>query len=158
MAFRHTSQRTKATSPSPKPLNKPKPPLLTILSCKRQMLTLTMQKTILTHLLAAIIGAAITFFALEYRDTVTDIPIDPKTYKLEERIRIEREQIKPLMDEIETIKHERDSLLNAKSKIRIIYKSKQHENLNLPDSIAFNLLRDRIGSIVLPDWSASKED
>ena len=122
------------------------------------MLTLTMQKAILTHLLAAIIAAAITYLALEARDGADIIPVDPKTYRLEERIRIEREQIRPLMDEIEAVKHERDSLLNAKSKIRIIYKTKQNENLNLPDSVAFNLLRERIGSIVLPNWSASKED
>jgi hypothetical protein len=122
------------------------------------MLTLTMQKAILTHLLAAIIAAAITYLALEARDGADIIPVDPKTYRLEERIRIEREQIRPLMDEIEAVKHERDSLLNAKSKIRIIYKSKQNENLNLPDSVAFNLLRERIGSVLLPDWSASKED
>ena len=117
-----------------------------------------MQKAILTHLLAAIIAAAITYLALESRDGADFIPVDPKTYGLEERIRIEREQIKPLMDEIEAVKHERDSLLNAKSKIRIIYKTKQNENLNLPDSVAFNLLRDRIGSIVLPNWNASQED
>jgi hypothetical protein len=122
------------------------------------MLTLTMQKAILTHLLAAIIAAAITYLALEARDGADIIPVDPKTYRLEERIRIEREQIKPLIDEIEAVKHERDSLLNAKSKIRIIYKSKQNENLNLPDSVAFNLLRERIGSVLLPDWSASQED
>ena len=117
-----------------------------------------MQKAILTHLLAAIIAAAITYLALESRDGADFIPVDPKTYGLEERIRIEREQIKPLMDEIEAVKHERDSLLNAKSKIRIIYKTKQNENLNLPDSVAFNLLRDRIGSVLLPNWSASQED
>ena len=122
------------------------------------MLTLTMQKAILTHLLAAIIAAAITYLALEARDGADIIPVDPKTYRLEERIRIEREQIKPLIDEIEAVKHERDSLLNAKSKIRIIYKSKQNENLNLPDSVAFNLLRERIGSVLLPDWNASQED
>jgi cell division protein FtsL len=141
-----------------KTLNKPKPPQPPILSPKRQLLTLTMQKAILTHLLAAIIAAAITYLALEARDGADIIPVDPKTYRLEERIRIEREQIKPLIDEIEAVKHERDSLLNAKSKIRIIYKSKQNENLNLPDSVAFNLLRDRIGSVLLPDWSASQED
>ena len=129
-----------------------------VLSPKRQMLTLTMQKAILTHLLAAIIAAAITYLALEARDGADIIPVDPKTYRLEERIRIEREQIKPLIDEIEAVKHERDSLLNAKSKIRIIYKSKQNENLNLPDSVAFNLLRERIGSVLLPNWSASQED
>jgi hypothetical protein len=122
------------------------------------MLTLTMQKAILTHLLAAIIAAAITYLALEARDGADFIPVDPKTYILEERIRIERKQIRPLMDEIEAVKHERDSLLNAKSKIRIIYKSKQNENLNLPDSVAFNLLRERIGSVLLPNWSASQED
>ena len=122
------------------------------------MLTLTMQKAILTHLLAAIIAAAITYLALEARDGADIIPVDPKTYRLEERIRIEREQIKPLIDEIEAVKHERDSLLNAKSKIRIIYKTKQNENLNLPDSVAFNLLRERIGSVLLPNWSASQED
>lgn len=140
------------------PLNKHKPPQPPILSPKRQMLTLTMQKAILTHLLAAIIAAAITYLALEARDGADIIPVDPKTYRLEERIRIEREQIRPLMDEIEAVKHERDSLLNAKSKIRIIYKSKQNENLLMPDSVAFNLLRERIGSVLLPDWSASKED
>ena len=117
-----------------------------------------MQKAILTHLLAAIIAAAITYLALESRDGADFIPVDHKTYRLEERIRIEREQIKPLMDEIEAVKHERDSLLNAKSKIRIIYKSKQNENLLMPDSVAFNLLRERIGSIVLPNRNASKED
>ena len=122
------------------------------------MLTLTMQKAILTHLLAAIIAAAITYLALEARDGADIIPVDPKTYRLEERIRIEREQIKPLIDEIEAVKHERDSLLNAKSKIRIIYKSKQNENLLMPDSVAFNLLRERIGSVLLPNWSASQED
>ena len=129
-----------------------------VLSPKRQMLTLTMQKAILTHLLAAIIAAAITYLALEARDGADIIPVDPKTYRLEERIRIEREQIKPLIDEIEAVKHERDSLLNAKSKIRIIYKSKQNENLLMPDSVAFNLLRERIGSVLLPNWSASQED
>ena len=122
------------------------------------MLTLTMQKAILTHLLAAIIAAAITYLALEARDGADIIPVDPKTYRLEERIKIEREQIKPLIDEIEAVKHERDSLLNAKSKIRIIYKTKQNENLLMPDSVAFNLLRERIGSVLLPNWSASKED
>jgi len=117
-----------------------------------------MQKAILTHLLAAIIAAAITYLALEARDGADIIPVDPKTYRLEERIRIEREQINPLLNEIEAVKHERDSLLNAKSKIRIIYKTKQNENLLMPDSVAFNLLRDRIGSVLLPNWSASQED
>jgi cell division protein FtsL len=129
-----------------------------VLSPKRQMLTLTMQKAILTHLLAAIIAAAITYLALEARDGADIIPVDHNTYRLEERIRIERKQIRPLMDEIEAVKHERDSLLNAKSKIRIIYKTKQNENLLMPDSVAFNLLRERIGSVLLPNWSASQED
>ena len=104
----------------------------------------------ITHLLTAILAAAITYFALDWRDKSEPIPIDPDIYRIEERIRMDREKIAPLMNELESIRNERDSLLTAKQRIRTIYKEVQHENLNLSDSAAFNLLRERLSAVELP--------
>ena len=110
----------------------------------------TMKEQIVTHLIAAIIGAAIAFFALEYRDRTEPIPVDPKTYKLQERIRIEREVIKPLQDSLTSSIKAIEELKARKQKTRIIYIERQNENLNLSDSASFNLLLQRI-SAVLPN-------
>ena len=104
----------------------------------------------ITHLLTVILTATITYFALDWRDKSEPIQIDPDKYRIEERIRIDREKIAPLMNELESIRNERDSLLTAKQRIRTIYKDRQNENLNLSDSAAFNLLRERLRSIELP--------
>jgi hypothetical protein len=106
---------------------------------------------IITHIIAVVISAIITFAVLEWRDKNEAIPVDPLTYIIQERIRIDREQIKPLLDSLEAIQFERDSLLTAKQRIRTIYLNKQHENLNLPDSVAYMLLLNRIEPILLPN-------
>ena len=106
---------------------------------------------IITHIIAVVISAIITFAVLEWHDKTETIPVDPLTYIIQERIRIDREQIKPLLIELDNIKSERDSLLTAKQRIRTIYKDKQHENLNLPDSVAYMLLLNRIEPILLPN-------
>jgi hypothetical protein len=109
-----------------------------------------MKEQIVTHLIAAIIGGAIAFFVLEYRDRTEPIPIDPKTYKLQERIRIEREVIKPLQDSLTNSIKAIEELKARKQKTRTIYIERQNENLNLSDSASFNLLLQRI-SAVLPN-------
>jgi hypothetical protein len=109
-----------------------------------------MKEQIVTHLIAAIIGGAIAFFALEYRDNTEPIPVDPKTYKLQERIRIEREVIKPLQDSLTSSIKAIEELKARKQKTRIIYKERQNENHSLSDSASFNLLLQRI-SAVLPN-------
>ena len=110
----------------------------------------TMKEQIVTHLIAAIIGGAIAFFVLEYRDNTEPIPVDPKTYKLQERIRIEREVIKPLQDSLTSSIKAIEELKARKQKTRTIYIERQNENLNLSDSASFNLLLQRI-SAVLPN-------
>ena len=109
-----------------------------------------MKEQIVTHLIAAIIGGAIAFFVLEYRDNTEPIPVDPKTYKLQERIRIEREVIKPLQDSLTSSIKAIEELKARKQKTRTIYIERQNENLNLSDSASFNLLLQRI-SAVLPN-------
>ena len=109
-----------------------------------------MKEQIVTHLIAAMIGGAIAFFALEYRDRNKDIPVDPKTYKLQERIRIEREVIKPLQDSLTSSIKVIEELKANKQKIRTIYIERQNENYQLSDSASFNLLLERI-SAVLPN-------
>jgi hypothetical protein len=111
----------------------------------------TMTTLIITHIIAVVISAIITFAVLEWRDKTEAIPVDPLTYIIQERIRIDREQIKPLLIELDNIKSERDSLLTAKQRIRTIYLNRQHENLHLPDSVAYMLLLNRIEPILLPD-------
>lgn len=111
----------------------------------------TRNTLIITHIIAVVISAIITFAVLEWRDKTETIPIDPLTYIIQERIRIDREQIAPLLDSLEAIQSERDSLLIAKQRIRTIYLSKQHENLNLPDSVAYMLLLNRIEPVLLPN-------
>lgn len=109
-----------------------------------------MKEQIVTHLIAAIIGGVIAFFVLEYRDKTEPIPVDPKTYKLQERIRIEREVIKPLQDSLTSSIKAIEELKARKQQTRIIYKERQNENLTLSDSASFNLLLQRI-SAVLPN-------
>ena len=111
----------------------------------------TTNTLIITHIIAVVISAVITFAILEWHDKTEAIPIDPLTYIIQERIRIDREQIKPILIELDNIKSERDSLLTAKQRIRTIYLNRQHENLNLPDSVAYMLLLNRIEPILLPD-------
>ena len=110
-----------------------------------------MKEQIVTHLIAAIIGGAIAFFVLEYRDKTELIPVDPKTYKLQERIRIEREVIKPLQDSLTNSIKAIEELKARKQQTRIIYKERQNENLTLSDSASFNLLLQRIGSVLPHD-------
>lgn len=110
-----------------------------------------MKEQIVTHLIAAIIGGAIAFFVLEYRDRTEPIPIDPKTYKLQERIRIEREVIKPLQDSLTSSIKAIEELKARKQKTRTIYIEKQNENLILSDSASYNLLRERLRAVQLPN-------
>ena len=110
-----------------------------------------MKEQIVTHLIAAIIGGAIAFFVLEYRDKTDPIPVDPKTYKLQERIRIEREVIKPLQDSLTSSIKAIEELKARKQQTRIIYKDRQNENLSLSDSASFNLLRERLRTVQLPN-------
>lgn len=105
---------------------------------------------IITHIIAVVISAIVTFAVLEWHDKPETIPIDPLTYIIQERIRMDRETVKPLLDSLDAIRNERDSLLTAKQRIRTIYKDKQHENLNLPDSVAYMLLLNRIEPVLLP--------
>jgi len=129
------------------------------MSHKLQFLPLTMQikentlavsHLAVSHLVVIVLTATITYFALDWRDKSEPIPVDPDTYRIQERMRIDREKIAPLMNELESIRNERDSLLTSKQRIRTIYKDRQNENLNLSDSAAFNLLRERLRSIELP--------
>lgn len=110
-----------------------------------------MKEQIVTHLIAAIIGGAIAFFVLEYRDRTEPIPVDSKTYKLEERIRIEREVIKPLQDSLTVSIKAIEELKARKQKTRTIYIEKQNENLTLSDSASYNLLLERISTILPND-------
>lgn len=110
-----------------------------------------MKEQIVTHLIAAIIGGAIAFFALEYRDRTEPIPVDHKTYKLQERIRIEREVIKPLQDSLTVSIKAIEELKARKQKTRTIYIEKQNENLILSDSASYNLLRERLRAVQLPN-------
>ena len=111
----------------------------------------TKNTLIITHIIAVVISAIITFAVLEWHDKPEVIPIDPLTYIIQERIRIDRETVKPLLDSLEAIQSERDSLLTAKQRIRTIYLNRQHENLHLPDSVAYRLLLNRIEPILLPN-------
>ena len=111
----------------------------------------TTNTLIITHIIAVVISAVITFAVLEWRDKAETIPVDPLTYIIQERIRIDREQIAPLLDSLEAIQSERDSLLTAKQRISTIYLNRQHENLNLSDSVAYMLLLNRIEPILLPN-------
>ena len=109
-------------------------------------------KTILIAcLIGFVVGASCTYFYLEYRDQTEQIPIDPDTYRIEERIRIEREVIKPLQDSLTSSIKAIDELKARKQKTRIIYKERQNENLTLSDSASFNLLRERLRAIELPN-------
>ena len=109
-----------------------------------------MKQEIITHLAAAIFGAVITFIVLELRDKPQPIPIDPNKYRIEERIRIDREVVKPLLDSLTSSIETIEELQAMKPRTKIIYKERQNENLNLSDSASFNLLRERLRSIELP--------
>jgi hypothetical protein len=106
---------------------------------------------VITYIIAVVISAIITFAILEWYDKPEAAPIDPLTYIIQERIRSDRETVKPLLDSLDATRHERDSLLTAKQRIRTIYLNNQHENLHLPDSTAYVLLIDRIEPVLLPD-------
>lgn len=110
-----------------------------------------MKQQVITHFVALVVGAAISYFVLEY-GSVEPLPaIDPDTYRIEERIRIEREVVKPLRDSLTSSIKTIEELKATKQRTRIIYKERQYENLNLSDSASFNLLLDRISSILPND-------
>jgi len=103
----------------------------------------------ITHLLTAILAAAITYFARDWRDRSDPIPIDPDTYRIEERIRIEAEVVKPLQDSLISIIKTIGELKEIKPRTRIIYKEKQNENIAIADSASYNMVAQRIRSTEL---------
>jgi hypothetical protein len=110
-----------------------------------------MKQQVITHLIALVVGAAISYFILEY-GSVEPLPaIDPDTFRIEERIRIEREVVKPLRDSLTSSIKTIEEIKATKQRTRIIYKERQYENLNLSDSASFNLLRERLRTVQLPN-------
>jgi hypothetical protein len=109
-----------------------------------------MKRQIITHSIALVVGFGVAWLVLEYRDTTKPIEVNPDQYRIEERIKIEREQIKPLQDSLSSSLNEIERLKKLKPKTRIIYKNKQNENTTLSDSASLNLLRERLRAVELP--------
>ena len=98
----------------------------------------------ISHLLVIVLTATITYFALDWRDKSEPIPIDPDTYRIEERIRIESEVVKPLRDSLTSSIKTIGELKEIKPRTRIIYKERQDENIAIADSASYNLVTRRI--------------
>jgi hypothetical protein len=110
----------------------------------------------LSIIVAAAIAAIVTWAIVRCPDPEPMPTVDTEAIKTEERLRIRRTEVQPLIDIVTTQQHVMDSLSGIKPKIIIHYERIAQVNWNLTDSLSGVLLVTRIRAS-MPDPNGGKD-
>ncbi len=100
----------------------------------------------LTHVLAVILGATISYFIFRCPDVPTELPPiqDETAITIQVERRVRALEVVPIKNRLKAAEAKLDSISKVKPRVRIRHEKKIQEHWNLNDSLSGVLLKGRI--------------